>query len=596
MPRYMTSSIGNATLRVTVVPASEAFGAGFEGDAYRLECSKEAVPIAQEMGWLGNAAPLHTAMADLALDTAGLRDVQVSPEVKQALKESARLQVRAEFDANGMRLMSHFELSGQIYYFKCAFDDRAIPKEAGFRWNGSAWWTDRPADALKLVEHADSVQLAVELRAACTALPPILRPTCKVVSDLVCDIRLVGGVIRADFPAKNDGFLETIRENRYHWTGSHWIRTLTAQMGSPTDRMADIARALLEEGFLIRVHNAEAQAKAITGDFEAEETRWVAVVTGNDLYEGWYALSWRKADDLYEVAKSLPGARWIGTVLAVPPASYEAVADFAERYGFCMTPAAEALGDQQRAAIIGAITVTPAKRKNKPSAPKRRPEIKAVESAVDESLLDRDEDAGMAPLPEPTKPVEPTPTMAGPPVGVSPRGEGERVPGTTTVGLKGKFNQSLWRFETDEDEANREASDRAAVASVFDPMDLLPRDMEGFAVVARAWGTAKFVELKSHLQPGAEGPPKTTVRFNGRLVGFDVTKHLEFSIAQDDGRAVVTWLAPAFPRGGPLSTSFWGYDDTLGMRHGSAELGISKRPCIKWGDYLKEANSTWKAA
>ena len=597
MARHLGFHGGHAALRLTVLPAAEAFGEGFEGDAFRLECPPEAVLVAKAMGWQGDASPLHTMMPDTADKTMAHHDVSVSDEDRETIIGACGAQAADERKARGMRLTSDAERDGRGYIFRCAFEDKDIPKAAGFRWNGGVWWTDRPAAALKLVEHADSFRLAAELRAACKALPPILKPTCEVASNLVCDIRLVKGQIRADFPAKHDGFLETIRAARFHWDGDRWIRTVTARMGSVPDRMADIAHTLLEEGFLVRVHDAEAQAKAISGDFEAEETRWVSVAAGTERWDGWYALTWRKSDDLYDVTKSLPGARWIGKMLVVPPASYEAVADFAGRYDFQMTPGAEGIGDAQREAIIGAITVAPAKRKAKPAAAKRRPKVKAVEATVDESLLDGDDHVGLAPAPEPAKPVAPPSAWADSAVGKPMFVEGEQRPRTTLVGLNGKPNPAGWRFETAEDRADREAADIAAVRSVFGPLDVPPKNMEGIAMIARAWGTTKFVEVASCLRPGTEGPPITRVQYpGGGVAGFDVTKFLDFSVATEDGRTTVTWLAPAYPRASSLSTWVRGYDPELGERIGSVKLGISNRPRIEWHDWSKRVEAPGKEA
>ena len=393
-------------MKITVIPASDAFGEGFEGEAFRLEGdSTEILARARIMGWHGAGGVLHTSMADIAKRVRSDCS-EVGPEVRAAITRAERTIEKSNGRPREMRLVSHLERDGDGFVRVYTMRNGSGPaRAAGFDTDGLRWTTTNPAAALRLVEHyAESPELATQIRVAAaakatkpipvaagaSALPPVLKPTGQPVSDIVCELTLEGDVIAADYPARDEGFHAAIRAARFRWSGRRWSRTVDGFQGDPVDRVAEVAQCLIGHGFLVRVHHPAALAKAISGNFEPEQTRWVSVASGMADHDGWYALTWLYGDNMYEVAKSLPGARWVSPTLLVPPGAHASVADFAARYDFRMTPDAERIADAQRAAVLGGVTVVPKAAKPRPGPQAGMPVIPTTETGIDAELLDGD--------------------------------------------------------------------------------------------------------------------------------------------------------------------------------------------------------------
>lgn len=69
--------------------------------------------------------------------------------------------------------------AGRKFVCQCSFDQREIPKAAGFRWDPTrkCWWTDDPQKANGLVEYADDGAKAEMIRRAADSSPtrPVTR-------------------------------------------------------------------------------------------------------------------------------------------------------------------------------------------------------------------------------------------------------------------------------------------------------------------------------------------------------------------------------------------------------------------------------------
>ena len=58
-----------------------------------------------------------------------------------------------------------YDATNKRYWAKSSYDERSIPKTAGFRWNpdDKIWWTDRKITAAKLANFASDPTVKAEL-------------------------------------------------------------------------------------------------------------------------------------------------------------------------------------------------------------------------------------------------------------------------------------------------------------------------------------------------------------------------------------------------------------------------------------------------
>lgn len=290
-----------------------------------------------------------------------------------------------------------------VYVFVCPYDSREIPKDAGFAWDGDKyrWWTDHFEVARRLAEHADTAALAAIAEADKTPAS-LLAPEGKVRGAHIVDVRIrkeaagaFRDIVEVHYPVKNEALLEAVKDIGFRWCDTRcWKRLLRPSAGDVRDRAAEVASDLLDLGFRVRVHDPETQRRAVDGDWKPEQTRWIGFADSDEAERPLtFRLSWRKSDDLYDAAKSLPGSRYMGSgVVCVPHDAAEAVADFAVRYGFALTPVAQEAVDAFRDQVLGAIVV---KRKPKAAAPTKAPGNRparlpapVAEEGIDASLLD----------------------------------------------------------------------------------------------------------------------------------------------------------------------------------------------------------------
>jgi hypothetical protein len=159
------------------------------------------------------------------------------------------------------------------------------------------------------------------------------------------------------FPEKRDDFREIVKTRLFRWYGDRWQRAIHPIMnGSARDRAIEIACRLLAARFRVEVSD-DLHPAILAGAYDPEQTRWITAYSG-DHYHSWFTVSWRRPDDLYRAAMRISGARYAAGGVAVPPDQFEEVLDFAERYDFRLTSAAEALIAEQRQRLAGAVRVT----------------------------------------------------------------------------------------------------------------------------------------------------------------------------------------------------------------------------------------------
>lgn len=221
----------------------------------------------------------------------------------------------------------------------------------------ASWWIDRRETnryrIRKLLESAINEVNALKLEshpaAQAAKAEATVRPE-NPVTETVAEIRVQGSTVEISFPERRDDFRKIVKKKlNMEWKrGSEsWQRTISLTDGTPAERAAEAGHHLLAAGFCIRMYDAELRQKAVDGNYEPESTRWIFRRTGGD-YDNWLSLSWNRGEDYYEVARRLPGSRWDKPNVVVPPEQFEEVLDFADMYGFSLSPGAEELVAQAR--------------------------------------------------------------------------------------------------------------------------------------------------------------------------------------------------------------------------------------------------------
>lgn len=174
------------------------------------------------------------------------------------------------------------------------------------------------------------------------------RPPGTPATEAIAVVAIAGTRLTAELPEKREKFRQQARrlEMRATWKGRRciWVRDVPADAAA--DRAAELARALLEAGFMVQADAGIIQSAA-TGTFTPEPRRWLTAARGE--YEGWFYLGWKRDQDCYALTRTLPGARYDSPGVVVPAEHHEAVLDFANLYGFTVMLAAEELAVSARA-------------------------------------------------------------------------------------------------------------------------------------------------------------------------------------------------------------------------------------------------------
>jgi hypothetical protein len=378
-----------------------------EENAKAAEANKE-IGLPSLTGSEKQTAWAETIRKDM-LERAGkigeLIAVAKSAEHLEQLSADGRAEVKAEF----AKLLSGCS-DAERYALHYAFDEtiRAIgtaERYAAFLTvlrgqTRASWWIDNRD--IKLARIATNVRddidhATVELKPVTEEQKEIVReaqeealllPSGEPNSTQIAEISLVGKQLRVAFPEKNETFRLLMRGAGFVWADKFWARATGITTGNPVDRMAETAHRILGAGFMARVHDEDARSKAVSGQFEPEQTRWITRQVGGS-YDGWCRIQWPKSDGLYAPAKRILGARYKDGNVYCPPGSVIEVQDFAEHYGFAMSPGVIGMLEAHRAALAVGVVVADIKQ---PAAPLTddgsRPELNAKPGEIDESLKD----------------------------------------------------------------------------------------------------------------------------------------------------------------------------------------------------------------
>lgn len=184
---------------------------------------------------------------------------------------------------------------------------------------------------------------------------------------------------------KDEAFREVVRGLRYTWDGGRreWARVLTKFNGTPEDRAAEAANALLRAGFAVTIYDDAIRDKAVRADYEPECDRWVMRRTG-DEHTGKLAIRWPKGDQaLYDAARKIHGSKWSNPDVVVPVDFWPEVLDFAECNGFRVSDGARQAIDEYEAAKRAAVSpAEPA------PEPEREDRLKAILDSSSDVLSD----------------------------------------------------------------------------------------------------------------------------------------------------------------------------------------------------------------
>lgn len=277
--------------------------------------------------------------------------------------EMEAIVAQARVDATTFRYVAEdmFDKVGTLQ--RCAAFIRILRAQTS-----AAWWIDHRYPNYAVTAQIIAQQITDAVLQESAAAPPKLVeaaareayviPTGEAASQCVAEVSLHARCVRVTFPAKNDKFRFAIKALGYRWSSDHWEKPLGLRTGDPVDRAAEVAHRLVAAGFIVTVHNEEARARAIAGQFKPEQLRWIINVA-DGRYRGWCIIMWPQSDDLYNAARSLPGSRVRRGNAMIPPGSIESTMEFAERYGFSVSDGVHDLLSAHRDALErGAVLTT----------------------------------------------------------------------------------------------------------------------------------------------------------------------------------------------------------------------------------------------
>lgn len=186
---------------------------------------------------------------------------------------------------------------------------------------------------------------------------------------------------------RNDKYIKIMKSLGYWWDRSRrvWYKRINETTGNVEDRVAELGNTLLNEGFPIKLEDAELRERAISGEYEEEHKKWII----KKVYRGTgcFGIIWRTQRDYYDKARSLPSSRWDPPHVVVRLEHYKAVEEFAEFYGFRFTEKAKQSIEDYKKTLEKRIVVKPVK---KPEKKEEEPKdgLKEILKTIDDGVLD----------------------------------------------------------------------------------------------------------------------------------------------------------------------------------------------------------------
>lgn len=168
----------------------------------------------------------------------------------------------------------------------------------------------------------------------------VVRPAVPL-TPTICRLFVRKTQVQLLFPEKREDFRDCVKPMGYEWVNPYWLKSVDTE-DLRVDRAAEIAHCLLLAGFCVQVESETVKAKAISASYEPEHYRKIAAGTQNP-FDGWFRITWPRAEDLYDDVNRITAAKWSGGAMHVPPEMFREVQDFAELHDFWFTHEAEML-------------------------------------------------------------------------------------------------------------------------------------------------------------------------------------------------------------------------------------------------------------
>ena len=162
-----------------------------------------------------------------------------------------------------------------------------------------------------------------------------VKPT-EIKHDGVVEIVEIENQICLIYERDND-FIELAKKYKYKWNGKEWYRNLSESVGTFADRAAEIGHALLENGFIICIHDEDVLNKAVSGEYEEETDEWIYSGEDTKLKIGWEGYNKK----LYQKASKIKNSKWSGGYVVVDVSHYKEIERFAEENNFKFTTKAK---------------------------------------------------------------------------------------------------------------------------------------------------------------------------------------------------------------------------------------------------------------
>jgi hypothetical protein len=252
------------------------------------------------------------------------------------------------------------------------------------------WWIDNRDSAdwqiEEILTRRYSELLKLRETTGCISHEEIIRESTirpeSPVSELPAEIKIEKDVIYIKYPVRNDIFREIVKGKGFRWQGDFWARRISKFAGTMQDRAGEIGNLLLKSGFIIQAFDEEAREKAISGNYEREQKRWIAA-RSEGKYKGYFAISWEYGNQkIYEASRSIAGSRWDNPDVVIPASQYEAVLDLADEFEFKLSEGAQKLSEEAIKTKESSIVVKPG------DALEPVKEIKSIPGEIDDELRD----------------------------------------------------------------------------------------------------------------------------------------------------------------------------------------------------------------
>lgn len=198
-------------------------------------------------------------------------------------------------------------------------------------------------------------------------------PIVKTVARIVIDDNRVTVL----FPEKRDDFRKLVKSFGYSWDGELWYKNIP----KPVDCAAELGYHLLVAKFWIQIPSIEVKELIINEQFEKEHRRKIMLRTSG-TYINWFVLHWSYGDDFYKFARRITGSRYNKPYVIVPLESYDEIEDFAEKYDFYISPAAQRAISEARELFDNVLTLN--------IVEKKKQNLSNPTGLIDNDLADKD--------------------------------------------------------------------------------------------------------------------------------------------------------------------------------------------------------------